>query len=405
MGDGAVAGFFKRRRYQQDVLAALNAIMYLYPRGVDNILVDFPNIKSSIDIYEKKNDPTAKAAVFIASVLLAHLIEGLRPEEREVIRSQIASFNFKDFRHAMKERMAGRNAPLPDVAYGTLMIAMALIVVEGSLKSGAIDKDTYDMLLSDISGALKGQALNERSSERIHKFMDETFDVPIIKAGDEDTTEVLPSERIVDLPQFSGTDTKVMLVPTATGIALVRADNHQQVTERRSLKQEDLEKVPLDNRPCTFVNFHSHSDGIQSCIIAGEDSQVYGSMRAFWWSLARVNVVNTDRKATGYRMTRLALATVHTTARTMWDVAIENAGSIDYMRDMLVLLRNQHLEVISKLITEATNEATKLGLEIALAMVLATQSEDDKLERFAFERFRRFLWQPGEEPPEFYLHG
>ena len=89
----------------------------------------------------------------------------------------------------------------------------------------------------------------------------------------------------------------------------------------------------------------------------------------------------------------------------MWDVAIENAGSIDYMRDMLVLLRNQHLEVISKLITEATNEATKLGLEIALAMVLATQSEDDKLERFAFERFRRFLWQPGEEPPEFYLHG
>jgi hypothetical protein len=53
----------------------------------------------------------------------------------------------------------------------------------------------------------------------------------------------------------------------------------------------------------------------------------------------------------------------------------------------------------------AAGEAAKLGFKIALAMVLATQSEDPKLEAFAFQRFKRFLWQPGEEPREFRQHG
>jgi hypothetical protein len=45
-----------------------------------------------------------------------------------------------------------------------------------------------------------------------------------------------------------------------------------------------------------------------------------------------------------------------------------------------------------------------LGLEIALAMILATQSEDEKLEKFAFQQFKRFLWQDGEGPQEFRMH-
>ena len=71
------------------------------------------------------------------------------------------------------------------------------------------------------------------------------------------------------------------------------------------------------------------------------------------------------------------------------------------MRDMIVPLRNVHLTVISQMKEKETSEAAKLGLDIALAMVLATQSEDPKLEAFACRRFKRFLWQPGEEPVEF----
>lgn len=66
--------------------------------------------------------------------------------------------------------------------------------------------------------------------------------------------------------------------------------------------------------------------------------------------------------------------------------------------------RRMHLDVLSKMVDETESEAGKLGLEICKAMVLATQSEDHKLEAYAYQRFKRFLWRPGEEPREFYTH-
>lgn len=51
-----------------------------------------------------------------------------------------------------------------------------------------------------------------------------------------------------------------------------------------------------------------------------------------------------------------------------------------------------------------STESGRLGLDIALAMILATQSEDPRLEAFAYQIFKRFLWHPGEEPREFYHH-
>jgi hypothetical protein len=100
-------------------------------------------------------------------------------------------------------------------------------------------------------------------------------------------------------------------------------------------------------------------------------------------------------------MTPTALARVHASARDMWDRAIKEAHSIDNMRDLLMPLRNVHFQVINKLKSDTTNEADRLGLDIALAMILATQSEDDKLEAHAYRCFKHFLWQKGEEPIEF----
>jgi hypothetical protein len=193
----------------------------------------------------------------------------------------------------------------------------------------------------------------------------------------------------------------VKLVPTPTGIALCREDDGQQITERRALSQEECQKIPLELGVYRFVNIRSRSSEIYSCIIAGNDPEVFGSMRAFWWSLAKVNVRVADVNARMTRMTPTALARVHASAREMWDTAIKEAHSIDNMRDLIMPLRNVHLEVINKLRNETTNESERLGLDVALAMVLATQSEDPKLEAHAYKCFKRFLWQPGEEPAEF----
>lgn len=103
-------------------------------------------------------------------------------------------------------------------------------------------------------------------------------------------------------------------------------------------------------------------------------------------------------------LTSTALPVIHNAARSVWDAAIREAGSIDSMRDMIVPLRNVHFEVIDKLRRECTNKSVALGCAVTLAMVLAVQSEDRALERVAYQAFKQVLWQPGEEPAEFYEH-
>lgn len=205
------------------------------------------------------------------------------------------------------------------------------------------------------------------------------------------------------LPQLSGIQIKVKLVHAANGITMIKEDG-QPVTERRSLSQEDLAKVPPDTDECHFVNFTAASGEIYSCIIAEPDAQIYGSMRAFWWSLAKMRLEGVSQAINYTKMTESAFSHVYANARGMWDIVVERSGSIDNMRDQLVPMRNVHLEVISQMKDGAENEAAKLGFDIALAMVLATQSEDPRLEAAAYSRFKNFLWQPGDEPKEFYQH-
>jgi hypothetical protein len=173
----------------------------------------------------------------------------------------------------------------------------------------------------------------------------------------------------------------------------------------RSLTQQDLEKIKQEDwEDCRYVNLRSRGGEIVSCIIVGEDSEIIGSPRAFWWALAKVSVKMTDVRASGVRMSVYALARVHAEARAMWDAVIGRSRSIEELREEPMYARNIHLNVLSKMIEESESEPGKLGLEICKAMVPATQSEDDKLEAFAYQRFNRFLWRPGEEPQEFYAH-
>ena len=102
----------------------------------------------------------------------------------------------------------------------------------------------------------------------------------------------------------------------------------------------------------------------------------------------------TDVRASGVRMSVRALARIHAEARAMWNVVIERSASIEELREEPTCARNIHLTVLSNMIEKAEGEAERLGLEICKAMVLATQSEDNKLEAFAYQCFNRFLWRP-----------
>jgi len=197
------------------------------------------------------------------------------------------------------------------------------------------------------------------------------------------------------------------LVRTKNGISLLKKQNGEPVPIALAVSKEDLEKIPDDVEDGVFVHLIVRSkykgleDEIHSCFIT-RDGTPYGSQRAFWWSLARRTLDGILLKINNTRMTDKAFAQVRSAANGIWQSALENDGSIDHMRDTMVLLRNRHLDVFSQMKEKFEGSpSVKFGIDITAAMVLATQSEDRKLENTAFERLKQFIWEPGQEPEEF----
>jgi hypothetical protein len=401
--DGSVLAYFERRQYEKATLRVLYSLLNLYPHGPQQVLADYPGIHSAIKGDFERGTPVAKSAVMVAAMVLAHTFETMTAKERVMLKDQVAAIKWDDFAAMIGDIRAGRRSEFPNgMMQGTLLVGVAILAVQGALNSGEIEPDDRALFMSEVTGALLGKSSADRASERLGNIFDEI--VPTLRAGDDDKTRVLPSRRSEpEPPELSGFEADITLASGPMGIALVRTDNGQQITQRRSLIQDDLERIPRGLESYHFVNVTTRGGEIRSCIIAGPDNEVYGDRRAFWWALARVNVATTRVKADGTPMTELAFAHVHAMGRSFWDEATRR-DSIEDMRDQLVLMRNTHFTVATKLIAEQADEAGKLGLEIALAMILATQSEDEKLEKFAFQQFRRFLWQEGEEPQEFWMH-
>lgn len=192
-------------------------------------------------------------------------------------------------------------------------------------------------------GLFKKKQKDTEEFERIKDSIYEAFGLIKELRLENDTGPLLSfASYEKDLPQLSGVQIKVALVYAANGITMIKEDGHP-VTERRSLSQEDLSKVPTDADECHFVNFTAASGEIYSCIIAEPNAQIYGSMRAFWWSLAKMHLERISQAIEYTKMTELAFSHVYANARCMWDIVVERSGSIDDMRDQLVPMRNVHL--------------------------------------------------------------
>lgn len=394
--------FFAKRKFRNEVIARINAMLLFYPGGVKTLARNYPNLANAINDHFDQGDMThARSALLCASSIITNEFEALDQSDRDAIWQQMGKIDFAKFKEALRG-----NVQIPrDIMAGTSLAGLALVMAEIDLNKGEIDQDNFDDFASEIKGALQGKEFAQRSYERMRDKMDETIGPPPLRDGEDDTSGILPSQRFLgDLPAFNGTECKVRITFTPTGYALVRKDDGVEIVERRSLTQSDLEKVRREDwDDCRFVDLHTRSREIVSCLIVGEESEVIGSKRAFWWALASVTVRLTDAHAGDLRMSVHALARVHAEARAMWDTVIERSSSIEKLREEPMYARSIHYEVLCKMINRADTEAGKLGLEICRAMVLATQSEDATLEAFAFERFKRFLWRPGEEPREFYM--
>jgi hypothetical protein len=396
-----VAGFFARRKFRNEVMARVNAMLLFYPGGAKNLARNYPNLGAAIDGHvEKEGISQGHSAAMVAASVIANEFEALCPGDRDAIRRQLAGLDLNQFKHTLRG-----NGQVPQgTLAGTSLAALALVMANIEFNNGEITQDDLDDFVSEIRGSLQGKNFSRRSYERMRDTMNEALGPPPLRDGDDDTSDILPTQRyLADLPDFNGTECNVSITFTATGFALISKDDGTEIIERRSLSQKDIEKVPREDwDDCRFVNLRTRSGEIVSCLIVGKGSEVFGSKRAFWWALAKVSVRMTDVHASDLRMSVHALARVHAEARAMWNAVIKQSSSIDQLREEPMYARNTHYEVICNMIDKTESETGKLGLEICRAMVLATQSDDPTLEAFAFDRFKRFLWRPGEEPAEFW---
>lgn len=403
MWGAKLVGFFERRKFKKDVRGRVDAMLLFYPGGVRQLHKNYPGLSEAIDGHCVSGGiSAARSALLVVGTVLSNEFEHLPAPDRTAIHRQLTALDFAAFQEALR----GSITPPDELLRVTSLAALALLMAQMSVRQTEVSEDDFNTLASEVFGALEGKSFEQRSSERVRDTLDETLGPPPLLDGEHDASAVLPTQRWpAEEPPLSGMECKVRLVFTATGFALVRLDTGIEITERRSLTQTDLEKVRREDwEDCRYVNLHTRTGEIVSCLIVGEDNEIIGSRRAFWWALAKVTARMVDVRANGTLMSTHALARVHAEARAMWDTVIERSGSIEELRDEPVYARNIHLDVLSKMIDQSETPAGRLGLEICKAMVLSVQSEDDALEGFAFQRFRRFLWRPGEEPREFYKH-
>lgn len=300
---------------------------------------NYPGILGVIEDHCIAGDiSAARSALLVAGSVISNEFEHLPAPDRGTIHRQLTSLDFAAFQEALGSSIA----PPDGLLRGTSLAALALLMAQISLRQKELSEDDLNSFTSEVFGALEGKSFKQRSSERIRHTLDETIGPPPLLDGERDTSAVLPSQPWPDEePRLSGSECKVRLVRTATGIALVRIEDGMEITERRSLSQTDLEQVPREDREsCRYVNLRTRSGEIVSCLLVGKDSEIVGNPRAFWWALAKVTARMVDVRASGMRMSVNALARVHAEARAMWEVVVEQSRSIEELREEPMYARN-----------------------------------------------------------------
>ena len=86
-----MTGFFARRKFRNEVMARVNAMLLFYPGGVKNLARNYPNMGAAIDGHvDKGGISQGHSAVMIAASVIANEFEALSPGDRDAIRRQLA---------------------------------------------------------------------------------------------------------------------------------------------------------------------------------------------------------------------------------------------------------------------------------------------------------------------------
>jgi hypothetical protein len=394
--------WFRGSRYREEVLDTVAVLLTDTSSALRRSLHrQYPGIEKAIKTGEEESQNKHELAITITQVVLAATIEQMPDDARKRsivngLATWIDSGGVERFQHDVS------NGRCNDIDGFELRLRAAVSSIWEMQGDGRVENDSCARFLREILGALEGLDAEEREKRRYLHVLESVKET--LKIGADDDSDLMPIDYArAQAGEFSGVEYEIRIISTPSGLAMQREDTGSTIVERRTITQDLLKQVPREAEKLIFVNLNARSGEIYSCVIAEPEHDVFGNQRAAWWSLAKTIVRVTEAKANGVRMTEMAHAHASAVARAVWDSAIEQTP-IENMRDQLMQMRHIHFQVINQGMQSAENEAQRLGREIGLAMVMAVQSEDEKLERFAFNSLKKFIWMPGEEPQEFWHH-
>lgn len=400
--------WIRRRRYRTGVVGNILAGLFAPPPNTISLLRQvYPGIDRAIEDGFIGKRAEESVAVDILGEVLSGTVDEVADEEwqRGIMIGITSWLSIPNCAHEFTSDLLNLGK-LPENEDGMQWrIKWAMSFVTGLRQRNKITRDDESCFYNDVLGALAGKASGARVAERLvwplHRpVLSGDGSGAVVRSAYVSPVPDLEEQSLEELV-LSGEDWEIRVLREPGRTRIVRKDNGQILTHRCTLKKEELEQVPLDAARYTLVNFQPEPGEPLSCVIADED--IVGDMRAFWWSLAKTHMIVTDRIARDTPMSHSGYTRVFAAASASWERALEKAGgSIEYMRNESVPCRNLYFEEINALRKRQEGAEEKLGVEITLAMVLATQSEDPSLEMSAYRRFKRFIWQPGEEPSEFH---
>jgi hypothetical protein len=150
--------FLNRQKYKKRVLGSLYAMLYLYPRGRDNIIKDYPGIRDSIKSNFGEGTKPQRAALLASAAILANLVETLSADQRALIYGQLRQMDMRQIRAMLRDVMAGKSFP-KEIAFGTIMIGNAIMMARTLVEDKEVEQSDYDMFASEVFGALRAGRL------------------------------------------------------------------------------------------------------------------------------------------------------------------------------------------------------------------------------------------------------
>jgi hypothetical protein len=395
-------GWWRGNAYRRVVLDTVSLLMVDKDGTLCQALIkEYPGIENAIRKGEKIKQNRYELGIIITQSVLASTIAQMKDfERRRHIADSLCSWVDGGGVETFNKDLAEGN--FNGVDGFDLRLRAALSFISNMQTDKRVEDDMCHRFLKEIVGALDGLDANERERQRYLDVFENIKET--LRVGENDNSGVISTDYHRPVrEEFCGVEHDVRIVSTPSGLVIQRKDDESPVTERRTVTQDQLREVPRDAENLKFVNLRARSGEIYSCIIVEPEGLVIGNQRAAWWSLAKAIVQVTEAKANGFRMTAMAHAHVHAVARAVWDAAVKETPIKD-MRDQIMPMRQIHFGVINKGMESAENDAQRLGREIALALVMAVQSEDERLEHFAYSSLKKFILIPGEEPEEFWQH-